>query len=182
MDISAHSPNCSGPAADAPLDAVVTHLLDAHHAPTRALLTDLARLAAEATALDDGPLVRALDARLRTLRDDLEAHMRKEEIILFPYVIVLERTHARGGRRPPAAFSSVVYPVRVMELEHEDAGRMLEALRRLTDGYRPPAMASEPLLALFRGLEALDDDLVKHVALESKGLFPRAIDLERAFV
>lgn len=101
--------------------------------------------------------------RLASFRDELEEHMKKEERILFPMI----RQGARGEQ--------VHMPVRVLELEHDHHGRGLDHIRKLTDGLTLPADACATWTALYRGLEALERDLVEHVHLENNVLFFRAV-------
>jgi regulator of cell morphogenesis and NO signaling len=62
----------------------------------------------------------------------------------------------------------------VMEMEHDSAGRALERIRVLTDGYEVPAEACNTWRALWHGLAALEESLHEHIHLENNILFPRA--------
>jgi regulator of cell morphogenesis and NO signaling len=101
-----------------------------------------------------------LDAFFSALKDELEMHMRKEEMILFPAI-----------RRSDGWIDQ---PIAVMEHEHDSAGHALAELRRITAGFRPPEHACATYRALYAGLEALEKDLHLHIHLENNVLFPRA--------
>ncbi|HEX6898238.1 MAG TPA: iron-sulfur cluster repair di-iron protein [Thermoanaerobaculia bacterium] len=166
--------------SEAPLSAIVDHILERYHAPLREelpRLTEMAEKVARVHGSKFPEMFPALAARLRELRQELELHMVKEERVLFPYVVTLERSLNEG--RPPARapFGPVEGPISVMEAEHDDAGRLLEEMRRLSGGYQPPEGACGTFRALFSGLEALEKEMHLHVHLENNVLFPRVVAL-----
>lgn len=99
---------------------------------------------------------------LEALFDDMQSHMTKEETILFPMI----RRGARG--------EAVYLPVRMMESEHGGHGRQLATIRELTGDLRLPPNACATWTALYRGLEAIEAELMEHVHLENHVLFARA--------
>jgi regulator of cell morphogenesis and NO signaling len=112
------------------------------------------------------------------LRAELELHIHKEEVILFPFLEQYGRAETAGKPLPPAPFGSIANPIAVMEREHESAGNGLGELRQLTNDYTYPAYACSTVRALFDGLKALEADLHVHIHLENNILFPRAVALE----
>jgi regulator of cell morphogenesis and NO signaling len=161
-----------------PLDALVAHIVETHHAYLR---EELPRL--EAMSRRVAKVHGALDPRLGlmaltvcALRQELESHMAKEERVLFPVICAL----AHGRARPELPFGSIAHPIHAMEYEHHEAGGHLEQLRGLSDTFTPPAWACNTYRALLDGLAALEQDLHLHIHKENNVLFPRALDLERA--
>jgi len=147
----------------ASLADLIDHILTKHHAWLKIELPRLSRLqhkvmAAHGAAHADSlvPLSETFEA----LRQELDAHMMKEEIVLFPMI--------RAGSR------SVANPIRVMEHEHDSAGRALDRMRTTTGNYALPADACNSYRALFAGLQDLEADLHQHIHLENNILFPRA--------
>jgi len=121
----------------------------------------------------------ALRDTFRSLKEELDSHLEKEEHVLFPYVRELE-TAARGLRPSmsiPLGLASGA--IGVMEREHEVAGLALKTIHRLTDGFRPPDDACGSFRALYAGLEIFEADLHGHIHLENNILFPRALGMER---
>lgn len=107
-------------------------------------------------------------------RAELELHMRKEEVILFPLIRQLDEATS-----PIAAHcGSVSNPIRVMEDEHSHAGDALEQMRVLTDGFMPPEGACNTFRVVLSSLEQLEADMHLHVHKENNVLFPRAIERE----
>lgn len=168
--------------SDAPLGAIVQHILERYHSPLREELPRLSYMADKVLRVHGErfpAMIPPLAARLQELRTELESHMMKEERMLFPYVVTLEQSWNDGEALPRAPFGTVQGPIAVMEAEHEDAGRLLAEMRALTDGYTLPADACNTFRALFHGLEQLESEMHLHVHLENHVLFPRAAELEQ---
>jgi len=147
-----------------PLADLIRHILDTFHEPHRAELPRLVEMArkVETVHADRADCPRGLAAELERIGDELEAHMQKEEQILFPMLL--------AGRGRNAAM-----PIQVMEEEHVDHGRNLEWLRTITIDYVPPSDACGTWRALYLGLRELDEQLMQHIHLENNVLFPRAL-------
>lgn len=122
------------------------------------------------------PLV-PLNHTFAALRAELEAHLMKEEMVLFPMIRGLEAARQAGRRAPAAHCGSVNNPIGVMVHEHDSAGRALESMREATGNYTLPAGACNTYGALFQGLTELEADLHRHIHLENNILFPRAAAL-----
>ncbi|MFA6082709.1 iron-sulfur cluster repair di-iron protein [Mucilaginibacter sp.] len=111
--------------------------------------------------------------------NDLILHMVKEEKILFPFIKELAQVYNTGGLLPAANFGRISVPIQVMDSEHEQVGGDFETIRRITGNYTLPADACSSYTILFKKLEEYENDLHRHVHLESNILFPKAIQLEK---
>ena len=112
------------------------------------------------------------------LDTELTNHLRKEEEVLFPYIVAAEAHRQGGPKEPSACFGSVGNPIRQMEAEHESAGEVLVQIRKVTSGYSLPDDACSDFPALYEELERMEEDLHQHIHLENNILFPRAIAAE----
>ncbi len=165
-----------------PLGALVDHILGRYHAGLREELPRLLALAQKVATVHGANHPNTLPALRDTfgsLKDELEAHLEKEEHVLFPYVRELET--AAAGRRPSFSIQLglAAGATGVMEREHEIAGLALKTISRLTGGFRPPKDACGSFRALYAGLEVFETDLHAHIHLENNILFPRAVAMER---
>jgi regulator of cell morphogenesis and NO signaling len=156
------------------------HIIDTHHVFTRDELSRLAPLMDKVVRKhgDMHPELSEIQEKFNVLADDLLVHMRKEEIVLFPYIKELD--NAASGRGPAGIphFGTVRNPIHMMMLEHDTAGDLLRRMRELSSGYKTPEGACPSYGALYAGLEALEKDLHRHIHLENNLLFRQAVDLE----
>ncbi len=165
----------------ASLAELIAHIVCRHHAYLNTELPLLeARLAkvVEVHGSRHPEVLRPLQPVFAALKGELEMHLRKEEMVLFPAIQELETAAAAGREAELPHFGTVRNPIRMMEHEHESAGQALRTMRELTRGYAPPADACATYRALYAGLEELEKDLHTHIHLENNILFPRAAKLE----
>jgi regulator of cell morphogenesis and NO signaling len=158
---------------DAPLPELVEHIQHRFHQPLRAELPRIAGLMAKVLSRHGDHLPEVLgplNSEFSDLKHDLLQHMAKEDAVLFPAIVSLpsagEETNAFVGR-----------PIAVMEAEHDEAGRILDRIRRITDDYTPPEWACPTFRGLYHGLAELEREMHLHVHLENNVLFPRAVSL-----
>ncbi len=114
------------------------------------------------------------------LRSELEMHMRKEEMILFPAIAAYESAGLAGTPLPLTPFGTIGNPIQMMEAEHASAGTALSDIRTITANYAVPDYACVTYRSLMAGLQELEQDLHMHIHLENNILFPRAIALENS--
>lgn len=159
-----------------PLDALAAHIVATHHAYLAEELPRLAAMASRVAKVHGGsdPRLVALDETLQGVIMELQAHMDKEEHVLFPVIREMAVTNTMHAAR----FGSIANPIQMMEREHDDAAGGLSRMHELTDGFSPPDWACGTYRALLDGLAALEADLHQHVHKENNILFPRALELE----
>lgn len=160
--------------------ALSRYIVERFHVPLRedlARLGELSRKALGAHGERYAGWLPQLDATFHALREELLSHLEKEEQILFPFVVGLEE--GGGPAASPFPPAMIGGPIGVMEAEHDDAGRALERMRALTDGYQPPVDACATVQTLFDGLRRFEEELHRHIHLENEVLFPQALILAR---
>ncbi|MCJ8163305.1 iron-sulfur cluster repair di-iron protein [Pontibacter sp. E15-1] len=111
--------------------------------------------------------------------NELEAHMPKEERVLFPYIKQLDEAKKQGILLDEPAFGTIQNPINMMEMEHEQAGKELEAIREKTNNYTLPPDACATYTVAFKKLQEFEEDLHRHIHLENNILFPKALELEK---
>jgi regulator of cell morphogenesis and NO signaling len=158
----------------APLALLVAHIQARFHEPLRAELPRLAAMLEKVVSRhgDRHPeVLLPLQRIFGGLAADMLQHMIKEDMVLFPAIVDLER-----GQRIGAA-TLLERPIAVMEADHDEAGLALAEMRRLTASYMPPAGACPTFIGLYFGLAEFERDMHEHVHLENNILFPRAAAL-----
>lgn len=166
--------------AKATLGALVGHILDKHHVYTKEEMARLEPLIDKVIAAhgENHSELRSLGGLFQQLCADLKPHMFKEEQILFPYIVEMERSAVENRPKPFAPFGTVNNPIRMMMMEHETVGDLLRELRALSSDYTVPPDGCISYQTLYQALEAFEKDLHQHIHLENNILFPRAIELE----
>lgn len=109
----------------------------------------------------------------------LAANMKKEELILFPFIRKMVKAQMSNEKLPQAHFGSVENPIDMMEHEHTEEGDKLHRLAELANEYQPPADACNTYRVTFAMLDEFEQDLHKHIHLENNILFPKSIELEK---
>ena len=165
----------------APLEELVAHIRNTHHAYVRSETARLEPLFDKVVKAHGAnrPELSEMRATFAALAEELSSHLMKEEMVLFPYVVRLEQAAAAGTAAPTAPFGSVRNPMAMMIHEHDGAGEALRRLRQASNGYAAPADACVSFLTLYRALNEFEADLHRHIHLENNILFPRAIALEQ---
>jgi regulator of cell morphogenesis and NO signaling len=158
------------------LAELADRIVATHHQYLRGAMP---RVTAQISELRRDLPIGAIAPIFASMRAELELHMQKEELVLFPFIARLEQAVAVGLPPPRPPFGSVENPIRMMEQEHDSALVALAELRRLTDGYSVPAHAGQAQQMLFGELAELERDLMEHIRLENDILFPRAVELEK---
>ena len=137
--------SAQGPAArdwnSAPLTELIDHIVGTHHEylkrempPLQARLDKVYRVYNERY----GPTLTGLPEADGALRSELELHLRKEEMILFPAVAAYAAASESGLPLPRPHFGTVNNPIRMMETEHDSAGTALARIREITNNFEVP--------------------------------------------
>jgi regulator of cell morphogenesis and NO signaling len=127
---------------------------------------------------DKCPEVKAIDRIFNSLKEELLNHMQKEEKMLFPYIKRMNIAINNSIEMTFPPFGSVENPLKVMESEHESAGKMMAEINKLSNGYAPPENACGTFKVLYQELKEFEQDLHLHVFLENNILFPKSLELE----
>ena len=141
---------------------LVDHILARYHAVHREQLPELIRLARRVEQVhgDREDCPHGLADHLEAMAQELDSHMRKEEMVLFPLI-------ARGQGRMAGM------PIGVMRMEHDSHGAELRRLEELTQHITPPRDACTTWRALYLGLRSFREDLMAHIHTENNILFER---------
>ena len=150
--------------AEAPQDTseLIDHIQSRYHDTHRRELPEIATLAEKVERVHhDHPKVpQGLGELLRRLIGEMEVHMKKEELILFPAM--------RAGGGP-----GIKNPIAVMRADHDDHEESVAEIRRITGNLVLPEGACRSWTALYEGTQKFLDDLDAHMRLENDVLFPR---------
>lgn len=152
------------------------HIQQTHHVYLRQELPRLAGLTGRVREVHGSkkPGLVEVERTFLALKAELEAHMMKEEQVLFPIIRQLDEATTAQAYHCGSANN----PIAAMEHEHDNAGQALAKLRELTEGYAVPEDACGTYRAMLDGLELLERDRHLHIYKENSILFPRASQRE----
>jgi len=110
---------------------------------------------------------------------ELTTHMKKEELMLFPYIrrIAVTKNDNVSYMQPP--FGTVQNPIRMMMDDHAVEGDRFAKIAELSGQYTPPADGCTTYRVAFEMLKEFEKDLHLHIHLENNILFPKSIELEK---
>lgn len=167
-----------------PLDLLADYIEKTHHRyveeKSNVLLPFLDKLCKVHGA--NHPELFKINELFKGCAEELSQHMKKEELVLFPFVKRMVKTKESDGILQQPSFGTVSNPIAMMMHEHDNEGERFRAIAELTNNYTPPADACTTYRVTFAMLKEFEEDLHKHIHLENNILFPKAVALEKDFV
>jgi regulator of cell morphogenesis and NO signaling len=159
---------------------LIQHIVRVHH---RRVRQDLPSLVRQARDLKDksgeqAPALKTLARLVEQLQQQMLEHIRKEEEVLFPFIVQMEEDSILAYPPAHACFRSVSHPVFMMVQEHESANLITAEIRGCTEDFTLPELMGPAQRALVDGLCGFEEDLQEHIRLENNFLFPRTIQME----
>ena len=110
---------------------------------------------------------------------ELSQHLKKEELVLFPFVRKMVTATITGQTIERPHFGTIENPVALMMHEHDGEGERFRKIAALSNQYTPPADACNTYKVTYAMLKEFEEDLHKHIHLENNILFPSALVLEQ---
>lgn len=166
-----------------PLDLLADYIEKTHHRyveeKTPTLLQFLDKLCKVHGA--SHPELFEINELFKGCAGELAQHMKKEELILFPFVKKMVAATVSNELIAQPHFGTVRNPIAMMMAEHEAEGDRFAKIVELTNNYTPPADACNTYKVTFAMLQEFEQDLHKHIHLENNILFPKAEALEKEF-
>jgi regulator of cell morphogenesis and NO signaling len=173
------SMNIGFPPDQLTLTQLSNHIVATHHEYVRKelpwIFTNLEKIASKHGA-NNPNLYKIFDLFIE-VKEELEAHLLKEEQILFPRIREIENLNLQQTELQNQQVTYLQTPISVMEHEHDHAGTMMSEIRKLTNNYEVPDNSCPTYKLTFNALKAFELDLHQHVHLENNILFEKAIRL-----
>lgn len=127
---------------------------------------------------DRHPELEQIRAIFEQTAGELAMHMKKEELMLFPFIRKISSASINGAKIAPPPFGSIANPVNAMLADHEAEGERSAKIRSLCNDYVAPEDGCNTYRLTFRLLLEFEQDLHQHIHIENNILFPGAIRLE----
>ncbi len=109
--------------------------------------------------------------------ENLSAHMKKEELILFPYIKKMVN-FKNEGKAIKGEAGDAAGTIDTMHEEHQTEGERFEKISKLTSSYTCPPDGCVTYQVTFQTLKEFESDLHRHIHLENNILFKKALLLE----
>lgn len=166
-----------------PLDLLVDYIEKTHHRyveeKTTILLPFLDKLCK--VHGNTHPELFQINELFKGCAGELAQHMKKEELILFPFIKKLVRATILNDAVEQPHFGTIENPIAMMMDEHDTEGERFRKIAELSHNYTPPADACNTYKVTYAMLKEFEEDLHKHIHLENNILFPKATKLEKYF-
>jgi regulator of cell morphogenesis and NO signaling len=162
------------------ISVLAEYIVHKHHDYVRKMIPVLSQHTQKVASVHGAnhPEVIEIAKHFSIVYKDLKQHMMKEEQMLFPFIKYLSRVQQNRSSAERPSFGTVKNPIKMMEIEHKNAGDEMYGIRKLSNDYTPPEDACNTYKVCFSELKEFEEDLHQHVHLENNILFPRAVELE----
>ena len=112
---------------------------------------------------------------------NLTAHMKKEELVLFPYIRKLVN-YKNNGNPDSTNLGGIDAPIQVMLEEHQAEGERFFEIAALTSDFTCPPDGCNTYRITYQTLGDFEQDLHRHIHLENNILFLKALALEKEII
>jgi regulator of cell morphogenesis and NO signaling len=113
--------------------------------------------------------------------ENLSAHMKKEEEVLFPYIRKMVK-FSKDGLSSKGEFGKAKNIIDLMHEEHTTEGERFEKISKLSSSYTCPPDGCGTFLVTYQSLKDFENDLHRHIHIENNILFKKALILEAEII
>lgn len=167
-----------------PLDLLADYIEKKHHRYIEERTPDLKQYLAKLCNVhgDNHPELFEINRQFNESAGELAMHMKREELILFPYIRKMAAVIQKNEKINPPPFGSVENPIQAMMSEHEIEGERFKKISQITNNYTVPDDGCNTYRVTFSLLKEFEEDLHLHIHLENNILFPKAIEYEQKLI
>ncbi len=161
-----------------PLDLLADYIQKTHHRFTDQLLINIREKIIDSLkeGIQESKEIEQIKVSFEQLAQELGAHMKREELILFP---MIKKIIAVRGKLENPREKSVKQPVDKMIHEHDTQFLLVKEIKRLLGSNSLNESVSKEYKEIAALLNELFLDLSLHLHLENNILFPKAVELEK---
>lgn len=167
-----------------PIDQLAEHIEKKHHRFVEKSISELKPYLEKICKVHgaEHPELFEINSLFNKAAAELTAHMKREELVLFPYIKKMNQSANNGEKIKQAHFGSIENPIEMMKHDHTEEGERFRKIKTLSNGYVAPQDACNTYKVTFALLKEFEDDLHLHIHLENNILFPKAIKMEKELV
>ncbi len=166
-----------------PLDLLADYIEKKHHRYVETKTQEILPFLEKIIRVHGGrhPELEQVGVLFKESAGELAQHMKKEELILFPYIRKMVQAEM-NKTNVNASFGSVKNPIAAMMHEHDTEGERFRTIASLTHNYTPPEDGCNTYRVTLAMLKEFEDDLHLHIHLENNILFPKSITFEKNLI
>ncbi|WP_300700093.1 iron-sulfur cluster repair di-iron protein [Bacteroides sp.] len=163
-----------------PLDLLVDYILKIHHRNIRKQGPEIMKLLDKVCQVhgEKHPILYTVKELFYNSIYDLNSHLDKEELVLFPYIYEMVKAKLDNIAIQEFQCGSISAPISVMMAEHDAEGERYRKIEELTKEFTAPEDACDSYRLVLRQLKDFVAALHQHIHLENNIVFPRALALE----
>lgn len=155
------------------LPFLIDYIVNTHHKYVVNTLPELVFYTQKIASVhgENHPELIDISLKVAEINSELTTHLKQEEEVLFPAV--------KSEMQNPSNESKELIKSEISRMlgEHDFAGRTMDEINHISDGYKVPEDGCNTYQVTFKLLRQFEDDLHVHVHLENNILFPRALKL-----
>lgn len=167
-----------------PLDLLADYIEKTHHRYIETKIPEIKPFLQKVVRVhgENHPEVAVVEKLFLESAGNLSAHLKKEELMLFPHIRQLVKTQLSGEKLPLTKAGATAAMIAQMEREHDAEGERFRTISELTGDYTPPEDACNTFRVTLSLLKEFEEDLHRHIHLENNILFPKSIALEQSLM
>ena len=160
---------------EAPLEELVDHIINKHHAYLWAEMPKIGELTTTILRVhgQNHPELSKVHKLFNTIKMELESHLSKEETTQYPAIREYVESKSEND------LDNAIKIIKELEEEHTGAGDILKELRVVTNDYEIPADGCNTFKLAYAKLQEMESDIFQHIHLENNILFPRLYALKK---
>lgn len=164
-----------------PMDLLAEYIEKKHHRYVEEKTLEIKPYLEKIARVHGGrhPELLEINEHFNATAGELAMHMKKEELIVFPFIKKMVKAKEDGTKLAAPNFESIQFPIQAMMDEHTNEGDRFRLIEALSNNYTTPEDGCNTYKVTFALLKEFEQDLHLHIHLENNILFPRAIELEK---
>lgn len=164
-----------------PLDLLADYIEKRHHRYVETKIQEIKPFLQKIVQVHGGhhPELAEIEWLFSQSAGELAMHLKKEELILFPFIRKMVRVKENGQLLPVPHFGAAENPIAMMQHEHDVEGERFRKIATLSNNYVPPVDTCNTYRITFALLKEFEEDLHLHIHLENNILFPKTIEMEK---
>lgn len=157
------------------LDELYKHIKNTHHQIIRSMTVEIKNFI---SMLEANRIILELSAEFDRLAEELNAHLSKEEGIVFPIIKHLVFSQKFNEKPKRRSYGTIKKTIERMLIDHKNSSARMETINLIKNKLISNQSKDYKPKVLFDKLSMFEKDLHFHIHLENNILFPKSIELE----